>query len=45
LREVGDKLVLEVGGGITLPKGGLVLPWNGKEMRITRVPAKVEIAR
>ncbi|MUV14637.1 coagulation factor 5/8 type domain-containing protein [Noviluteimonas gilva] len=45
LREVGDKLVLEVGGGITLPKGGLVLPWNGKETRVTRVPARVEIAR
>ncbi|MGO4549649.1 discoidin domain-containing protein [Lysobacter sp. 2RAF19] len=43
LREVGDKLVLDVAGGIQLPKGGLVLPWNGKETRVTRVPATVEI--
>ncbi len=45
LREVGDKLVLDVAGGIALPKGGLVFPWNGTETRVTRVPAKVEIAR
>ncbi|NUS59932.1 MAG: hypothetical protein HOQ01_03195, partial [Lysobacter sp.] len=45
LRDDGQHLVLEVQGGIELPKGGLVFPWKGKETRITRVPAKIEIPR
>nr|WP_052116082.1 coagulation factor 5/8 type domain-containing protein [Lysobacter dokdonensis] len=43
LREIDGTLVLDVKGGLTLPKGGLVLPWNGGETRVTRVPARLEI--
>jgi hypothetical protein len=45
LRDDGKRLVLDVQGGIELPPGGLVFPWKGKETRITRVPATIEIAR
>lgn len=45
LRDDGAHLVLDVQGDIKLPPGGLVLPWKGKETRVTRVPATIEIER
>jgi hypothetical protein len=45
LRDDGKTLWLEVKGGMQPPPGGLVFAWKGKETRIERVPATVEIAR
>lgn len=45
LRDDGKTLRLEVKGGMQPPPGGLVFAWKGKETRIERVPATVEIAR
>jgi hypothetical protein len=62
-RRDGATLRIEVGGRITVPPGGVVLPWpgdgalpaaridgqpavwNGRELRLQRLPAVVEIAR
>ena len=63
-RREGGSVVLHVGEGLALPRGGLVLPWpwrgeapgattidghpatwDGGELRILQLPARVEIAR
>ena len=43
LRKDGRSVVLEVGDGLRVPPGGLVFAWQGAEIRVKELPARIVV--